>query len=206
MSSSAPTLPFTPKVMILLLAYLVVLKLAISFLMQPLGDEAYYWLWGQNPSLSYFDHPGLAGWTLGIADAIFGTNLIGLRIGSVFTTIGSAYVVWLYAKRFAPAKTRETWLYLCLMIAASPTLFVWMTLVYHDHLLIFLTLASIYLFTTYFAQVIDEQPKNHATLYAAALFLGFAGLTKYSAIFLGLAVAALVLLHPKLRRLWRRTI
>lgn len=202
--AEAQFLPFSNKFMIACLLYLLALKLLISFLMGPLGDEAYYWLWGQNPAMSYFDHPGLAGWVLGAFDAVFGTNLIGLRAASLVTAVGSAFVVWLYAKEFAPKATTQTWLFLCLMIAASPTLFVWMTLVYHDHLLIFLTLASIYLFTRYFSRTISNQEANHATLYLAAFVLGLAGLTKYSAIFLGLAVALLVLFYPKLRPLLRQ--
>jgi hypothetical protein len=31
----------------------------MSFTMNPIGDEAYYWLWGQHMALSYFDHPPL---------------------------------------------------------------------------------------------------------------------------------------------------
>ena len=26
------------------------------------NDEAYYWVWGHNPQLSYFDHPAFVGW------------------------------------------------------------------------------------------------------------------------------------------------
>lgn len=38
------------------------LKLILSFFIPVFGDEAYYWFWGQNLQLSYFDHPGMVGW------------------------------------------------------------------------------------------------------------------------------------------------
>ena len=30
------------------------------------NDEAYYWVWGHHPQLSYFDHPGMVGWLFSI--------------------------------------------------------------------------------------------------------------------------------------------
>ena len=187
--------------MIMVLIYLAIVKLAASFLMQPLGDEAYYWLWGQNPALSYFDHPGFAGWLLGLTDAIFGTSLFGLRIASVLTTLGSLWVLWAYSGRVLPQHRRQVFLFITLMVAASPTLFVWSTLVYHDHLLIFVSLAAMYFFTCYLGDEADNKSGALRHLYLGAVFLGLAGLTKYSAVFMGLAIAILVIAHPRLRHM-----
>ncbi|GLQ18265.1 ArnT family glycosyltransferase [Maritalea porphyrae] len=189
------------RFMIGVLLYLALVKFAASFLMQPLGDEAYYWLWGQNLALSYFDHPGLAGWLLGLTDAVFGTSLFGLRIASVLTAVGSLWVLWAYAGRILPQHQHRVFLFLTLMIAASPTLFVWSTLVYHDHLLIFVSLAAMYFFTCYLGDEAQNKAGSHSHLYLGAFFLGLAGLTKYSAVFMGLAIAILVIGHPKLRHL-----
>ena len=196
-----PSAGLSNRFMIWVLIYFAALKLLASFSMQPLGDEAYYWLWGQNISLSYFDHPGLAGWVLGATDAIFGTSLFGLRIASVLTSIGSVWFLWLYAKRILPEQRKTVFLFITLMVAASPTLFVWSTLVYHDHLLIFVALAAMYFFTCYLGDEAKDRTGQLHHLYLGALFLGLAGLTKYSAVFMGLAVAILVLAHPKLRHL-----
>lgn len=37
-------------------------KLLISALIPLSADEAYYWVWAQNPQLSYFDHPPMVSW------------------------------------------------------------------------------------------------------------------------------------------------
>jgi len=186
------------------LCYLGALKLVASFSMQPLGDEAYYWLWGQNIALSYFDHPGLAGWLLGATSAIFGSSLFGLRVASVLTSLGSLWFLWLYAGRIWPEKRKAVFLYITLMIAASPTMFVWTTLVYHDHLLIFVSLGAMYYFTSYLGDEASGKASRLDQLYMGAIFLGLSGLTKYSAVFMGLAIAILVIAHPKLRQLLRR--
>ncbi|MGJ8528846.1 ArnT family glycosyltransferase [Maritalea sp.] len=197
-------IPFSNKFMVAVLVYLVAIKLITSFTMHPLGDEAYYWLWGQNPALSYFDHPGLAGWLLGLTDAVFGTSLFGLRIASVLTAIGSVWFLWLYAARVVPLNQRKGLLFITLMIATSPTIFVWTTLVYHDHLLIFVSLGAMYFFTCYLGDEASSKNAKLYQLYAGAVLLGLAGLTKYSAVFMGLAIALLVIGHPKLRHILAR--
>lgn len=52
---------------------LFVAKIAIFSFLPSVDDEAYYWVWGQNLALSYFDHPGLVGWIngFGLSPSIF---------------------------------------------------------------------------------------------------------------------------------------
>lgn len=40
----------------------------------PVADEGYYLLWGQNLDWSYYDHPPLGGWMLGLSSAVLGDN------------------------------------------------------------------------------------------------------------------------------------
>ncbi len=37
-------------------------KLALGIWLPFTNDEAYYWVWGHHPHLSYFDHPPMVGW------------------------------------------------------------------------------------------------------------------------------------------------
>ena len=48
-----------------LVGLFLVLKLVFLFGSGPTSDEAYYWLWGQHPALSYYDHPPFHAWMLG---------------------------------------------------------------------------------------------------------------------------------------------
>lgn len=50
---------------------LLFLKLVFSYYLPFSHDEAYYWVWGQNLQLSYFDHPPLVGWLLGLGEHHF---------------------------------------------------------------------------------------------------------------------------------------
>lgn len=57
---------------------LLALRLAVGFLAEPMGDEAYYWVWGQHPGWSYYDHPPLQAWVQGVTTAVLGPSLFVL--------------------------------------------------------------------------------------------------------------------------------
>nr|WP_255769677.1 glycosyltransferase family 39 protein [Maritalea mediterranea] len=179
-------------------------KLSFTLFTKVAADEAYYWLWGQKLGWSYFDHPPLNAWVLGLSDQIFGTNIIGLRLPAVVTFAGTLYVMWLFAQRLFPTESKNSFLIMVVVFLASPTLFVWTTIVYHDHLMLFLCLAATYCFTDYFARFAEDRETDVKRLYLAALLLGLAGLTKYAAAFLGVSVALVVLTSASLRPLLLR--
>lgn len=51
-----------------LLAIVLFIKLVFALMFPLAGDEAYYWFWGQNLQLSYFDHPGMVAWLASLSD------------------------------------------------------------------------------------------------------------------------------------------
>eukprot|EP01035_Chromulina_nebulosa_P012023 gene12023-16038_t len=81
---------------------LLALKLYFEFAAAPIGDEAYYWMWGQKLALSYFDHPPLHAWMLRVMNLVFGWNLFALRALTWFTFAGTLWIFWDWAKRLSP--------------------------------------------------------------------------------------------------------
>jgi len=73
---------------------------------------------------------------------------------------------------------------------------------FHDHLLIFLCLLTTHLFLV-FAEAWESGRRGYRWLYAAAVALGLAVLTKYNGVLLGVGIAAFFAIHPPLRPLWR---
>ena len=55
---------------------LLAIKLVLLVLAHPFMAEAYYFMWGRHPQLSYFDPPALIGWTQGLAGTAFGWDII----------------------------------------------------------------------------------------------------------------------------------
>jgi hypothetical protein len=184
-------------------AFFLAIKLIYVFQVGPIMDEAYYWMWGQHPGLSYFDHPPLQAWLLGISDALFGRNLFALRWLTLLTLAGTFYIFHLCARRMAGENWQALFWPGVVIYLASPTFGYFTSLAFHDYLLIFLLLASGYFFLNFLLDTDEGRSGRRRDLYLAAILLGLAGLTKYNAVFLGLGVFFYILWRPSLRRLLR---
>jgi hypothetical protein len=184
-------------------AFFLAIKLIYVFQVGPIMDEAYYWMWGQHPGLSYFDHPPLQAWLLGISDAIFGRSLFALRWLTLATLAGTFYIFHLWARRMAGENWQALFWPGVVVYLASPTFGYFTSLAFHDYLLIFLLLASGHFFLNFLLDTDEGQRGRRRDLYLGAIVLGLAGLTKYNAVFLGLGVFFFILWRPSLRKLLR---
>jgi 4-amino-4-deoxy-L-arabinose transferase-like glycosyltransferase len=181
---------------------LLVTKLCLSIFAPPIGDEAYYWMWGQKLAWSYFDHPPLHAWLLRLMYVIFGWNLFSLRILTWFTFAGTLAIFWSWAKRLKPDDPAAWFWPSAAIYLASPLFFLMSSIAFHDHLLIFLCLAAAHLFLL-FAEKWEATGRGWLWLYAAAIVLGLAVLTKYNGVLVGIGVAVFFLVRPQTRPLFR---
>jgi 4-amino-4-deoxy-L-arabinose transferase-like glycosyltransferase len=202
----ASTMTAAEKVLVGVIAFFLALKLYFAFNAAPFGDEAYYWMWGRHPALSYFDHPPLQAWLQGLSHTLFGRSLFALRWMTFAALGGVLWIFYLVARRLAGEAWRPVFLRSTAVYMAVPLFGFFGAVAIHDYLLVALVMGSGYLFICYFADVEDRGSGRTGQLFGAAALLGLAGLTKYNAAFLGLAVIAAILLRPKLRPLllgWR---
>ena len=181
--------------------FALVWKLWLSVTAPPIGDEAYYWLWGQRLDWSYFDHPPLHAWLLR-AMSLFGWNTVALRLLTWLTLAGSLWIFWLWAKRLKP-EDPAAWWWPSVAVYLSTLLFFLMSgIAFHDHLLIFLCLATGHAFLVFAEQWEDGRP-NYLALYGAAVLLGLTVLTKYNGVLLGIGIALFFIAHRPVRSVWR---
>ena len=159
-------------------------------------DEAYYWMWAQHPALSYYDHPPLNSWLLGLSSAVFGWNLFALRLPVALALLADIFALWLIARRIGGDWRGHVWLTLLLFLA-TPIFSLVTNYALPDHILLTTLLFSIYFFFRFFADRSAGQGGATRDLLFGALFLGFAGLAKYNAAFLGLGVGLFVLLYDR---------
>ncbi|MGA7933591.1 MAG: glycosyltransferase family 39 protein [Kovacikia sp.] len=126
-----------------LLAFLV-LRLVFWFTTFPNPDEAYYWLWGEHPDLSYYDHPPLQAWVQGFFTAIFGRSRFVLRLPNLISNGILFYVYYrIIAYLYGKDATPYFWMTV-LLVLASPLYFLFLALAWHDHWLITFSLISAY--------------------------------------------------------------
>ena len=187
--------------LVVIAAILIAGRLTYSFVVPPNMDEAYYFFWGQHLQLSYFDHAPLQGWMQGLSAAIFGFTTLGLRAMNQLTLLGSALIFWAWATRLAPEDRVNAFWTIFTVYLASPIVFCISLLSYPDHWLMFLSLASMHFFALFLAERLEDRPGDYRHLYAGAALLGVAALAKYNAVTLGLALAAAIVFHPRLRPL-----
>ncbi|MHB1110548.1 MAG: ArnT family glycosyltransferase [Devosia sp.] len=185
----------------IVVAVFLALRLYMHLNGDPLGDETYYWLWGQKLGPSYFDHPPLHAWLLRLVETVFGWNQISVRILTWFTLAGTLWVFWLWSLRLAPSAPRACFWRAAAVYLASPLFFALTLVSYNDHLLVFLCLASAHAFLVFSERWEAGAGEHFRWLYLGAFLLGLAVLTKYNGIFLGLGLGFFVLLRPKLRPL-----
>ncbi|MDA3816671.1 MAG: glycosyltransferase family 39 protein, partial [Prolixibacteraceae bacterium] len=62
-------------------------------------DEAYYWLYSQQPALGYFDHPPVVSWLIFVGRNLMG-GTIGLRLMTVVLSTLSITLIWELVKPY----------------------------------------------------------------------------------------------------------
>jgi 4-amino-4-deoxy-L-arabinose transferase-like glycosyltransferase len=201
MSEAAKTSRWWLTLFWLVFAYLIALRLWYDLTVPPLGDEAYYWMWGQHLSWSYFDHPPLDGWLQGLIAAIFGWSNFSVRLLTWLSLTGTLSILWLWSGLLAP-DDRTGWFWqTTVLFLAMPIIFTTSSFAYHDHLLVFFVVATTFAFHS-FARDWESGTRTWPKLFLAAVLLGLGTLTKYNGIFLGLGLAVWIVWRPRLRSLY----
>ena len=196
----ARPLTFSSRVLMVLALVFLAAKLALVFVVNPFMDETYYWMWGQHPALSYFDHPPLVAWTEGLSAALFGWNNFALRAPALLTIFGDIGLLYLFAKRQGGESWRELFWAGVLVFAATPAFLVTTSVALPDHLMVFLLIAALYCFSE-MLRANDEGRAIHPMLYLGAVALALALLSKYYAILFALALVV-YLLATRYRKLF----
>ena len=190
------------SILLPLVAFLL-LRLVFWFTAFPNPDEAYYWLWGQHPAFSYYDHPPLQAWVQGLFTAIFGRSAFTLRLPNLISNGVFFYTYYQITRYLYGEDDRYSFWLVVTLVLASPLYFLFLALAWHDHLLITLSLVSAYLFIRFLDGYLAEGKGESWRLYGAAVAIGLAGLCKYTAVFMALGFAATVVFDRRLRPLLR---
>ena len=185
------------------LAVLLAGRAAFHLLSGPLPDEAYYWLWGQHPALSYYDHPPLQAWLQAASTALFGNTLFGLRAPALLTTGWIVVLLAWWARRAQGFGVPASLPHMAAVFFASPLVFVYTTIVFNDHLMVALVCTAAAAFTVALGDAGRHGRINAAALYTAGLATGFAALAKYNAALFGFGAAAAILFVPRFRPILR---
>jgi len=144
-------------------------------------QEAYYWLYIQRPALSYFDHPPVCSYTIGIFTQLLGNNEIGVRLGMLLYSIGTSIFIFLLSKSIF----RST------QFAFLSVVFLNLTVFYNIHSIVATPDAPILFFWAgsmfFYFKALNEGSRLADWIFAG-IFAGFALASKYTAFFIFLSL------------------
>ena len=159
-----------------------------------LPEEAYYWTYWKHPALSYFDHPPMVAWVVGLGTALFGDTEFGVRAGMIALSAGAAILMYRLGRIWFDRQVAlwATLLFTLLPIFAATGLFA-----FPDGPLIFFWLLTLY--------AVSKAITQHAAywLLAGGAF-GGALLSKYTAVMLAPSLFLFLLFSREHRRLLLR--
>ncbi|MCG1036276.1 glycosyltransferase family 39 protein [Polaribacter sargassicola] len=155
-------------------------------------QDAYYHLYGQNLSLSYFDHPGMIGYILRIFTDVFGQTIFAIKFADFVITSLTIVSFYKLASYFLSKQKLQK----AIVLLAS-TIFI-SILSFNSTpdvpLLLFWTLSLICLYKAIF-----EDKKVFWVL--GGIAMGFAFDSKYTAIILQFGLLAFLIFSNKYRKL-----
>ena len=170
-----------------------IFRLILLPFMGLMPQDAYYYLYGQNLSLSYFDHPGMIGYILRIFTEIFGQSIFTIKLADFVITSLTILSFYKLASYFLSKQKLER----AIVLIAS-TLFI-SILSFNSTpdvpLLLFWSISLICLYKAIF-----EEKKWFWIFGGIAMGLAFN--SKYTALLLQIGLIAFLLFSNKYRRLF----
>ncbi|MBI1819067.1 MAG: glycosyltransferase family 39 protein [Nitrospirae bacterium] len=169
------------------LAALVVLaiKLLLAAAIPITSDEAYFVFWAKNPDFGYYDHPPMIGWILH-AFLFPGNSTFILRLPAVFSTILIGMGIFFLLDRTDKEKASLT--AILFLISPMSLLFV---LVTTDTPVILFSFFSV----LFLKKGLEKEEYRYYIL--SGVLFGLALLSKYFAVFIGLAYLTYLLFSSK---------
>ena len=136
------------------------------------SDETYYWLWSKKLAFSYFDHPPMVAYMIKFT-TLFSDETMFVRLSSPLMVAGTAYVLYLLAKKIFDEKAAIATFYVFL---SSILVVVGSTLITPDIPLMFFWALTLYAAYVY----LEEDNKNYALF--TGIFAGAMLLSKYTGV------------------------
>lgn len=169
-----------------------IFRLGLLPFMGLMPQDAYYYLYGQNLSLSYFDHPGMIGYLLRLFSEVFGQSVFAVKLTDFTITSLTLYSFYVLANLFL--SKNKAWKAMVLM---SSTLFI-SILSFNSTpdvpLILFWTTSLIFLYRAIF------EDKKLYWLWAG-IAMGLAFNSKYTALLLQIGLIGFLAFSNKNRRL-----
>lgn len=167
-------------------------RLVLALILPLTPQEAYYWSWSRDLSLSYFDHPPLATYSIWLTTQFFYQTIFGIKLAAVLWYLGFYIVVAKLVQEMFDNEQLTFWVLIAL--SASIVFELYGFVITPDSPLIFAWAATIYSIW----RLIDSGKVRW--WYIAGFFMGLSWLGKYSGIMLVPSVLMFFLISKEQRK------
>ena len=174
-----------------LFAYVLVLRILYMGHLELIPDEMYYWVYAQQLSLSYLDHPPLIAWLIAASTSVFGDSIFGVRASLIPLVLIGA---WFFFRYGATMGGRTVGLLCILAFAVLPFFAVSGIVMTPDAPMIAAWAAALYFFKR---GLIDDDPR---AFYGLGIAMGVGLLAKYTIALLAPAALAFMLIDRRSRQ------
>ncbi|EGF89723.1 glycosyl transferase family protein [Asticcacaulis biprosthecium C19] len=169
---------------------MTVLRLVTASQVELVPDEAYYWLWAQHPDFGYYDHPPMVAWWI-VTTTFLSDSELFVRLSFVASFLGLSWLMYDAARvLFDEAIARRTvlWLNACLLLSIGSVVAT------PDPPSVLMWAGGLWALARLLAS-------NKGWWWLAfGLFAGLGVEAKYTNLFLGLGVAAWMMMDKPARR------
>lgn len=180
----------------LVIAAMTLLRIVYASAIELRTDEAYYWTWSKEASLSFLDHPPMIAWLIRLSTAIFGDTVLGVRFSGIVAMLVTQLLLADIVRRLT--HDARAIMFAVLMPEAALYYGLLMAKVAPDVAMIPFAMAMMW------SLVRLAQSGDGRWWLAAGLFAGLSMLSKFTAIMFAPAVAAFLLV-PDWRGRWLRS-
>jgi dolichol-phosphate mannosyltransferase len=191
LAGSSPT---APRGTLILIAGLLLLRLAALFAPDLFPEEAYYWLYARHLDFGYLDHPPMVAWLIDLGTTMFGHGEFGVRIFAFLCHLVTCFFVFrLTALCF---DQHAAWTAVA-MLQVLPFFFMTGFMMTPDAPLTACWAGALYFLARVFFQ------EDGGSWLGLGICLGLGMLSKYSIALIGPATLLFMALDPRSRRWFR---
>ena len=190
----------THREFFLFVSILTIFRMVYITLIPILPQEAYYWYYSLNPDFSYFDHPPMTAYSIGLGTWLFGKSIFGVKFMGVIWSAVTNILIYMTTFELLdgiPADRRRYWsvmsvfLYNCTLFAH-----IYAVILVPDTPLLCFWILTILMIVKFHRSL---KPKY---LYFTGISLGLGMLSKYPAIAILPSIFIILMIDRRTRKVF----
>lgn len=178
-----------------ILALATGLRLLLAALVPLFPDEAYYWEWSRRLAGGYFDHPPMVAWLIAASTALLGETPLGVRALPILASGTAGLALALSARHLAGDRAAR---YVALTFALLPLAAAGLVLATPDAPLLTALSWSLYCVVRALSEDLGSAASTRWWM-LGGLAIGAAMASKFTGVFVPLALLLACLVHAPLR-------